>query len=51
MGIEDPTANAATPNPLAPESQAPGRPATPTWADESTIALPLTELFPDDVEE
>jgi hypothetical protein len=51
MGIQDPTPNTVIPDPLAPQNQAPSHPATPAWADESTIALPLAELFADNVEE
>ena len=30
------------------DSQPPVRPERPSWADEATVAVPLTELFPDD---
>lgn len=49
MGIED-----ANPHPDAYdqlEQPTPPRPAPPSWADESTIAVPLSELFGDDPEE
>jgi hypothetical protein len=50
MGIEDPTPQAA-PDHSAQDSQVRSAPATPSWADESTVAIPLTELFADDAEE
>jgi hypothetical protein len=51
MGIQDPAANSPAPDPSAQESQAPPHPAAPGWAEESTVAIPLRELFGDDPEE
>jgi hypothetical protein len=48
MGIEDPAPIIA---PAGSEAAAPARPATPSWADEATVAVPLTDLFTDDREE
>ena len=49
MGIEDVNPNPAGYEQAAP--QAPVRPAPPAWADESTVAVPLSELFPDEADE
>jgi hypothetical protein len=48
VGIEDPAADAAHEQF---ENDPPARPAFPAWADESTVAVPLAELFPDDADE
>jgi hypothetical protein len=50
MGIEDPTPQAAL-DPTAQDSQVRPGPAAPSWADESTVAIPLSELFADKAEE
>jgi hypothetical protein len=51
MGIQEPTPHLATQDPLAQEIQTGSRPEAPAWADESTIAIPLAELFANDAEE
>jgi hypothetical protein len=51
MGIEDPIPTTAAPEPLPAEGQAPPRPTAPAWADESTIAVSLTDLFGDDAKD
>ncbi|MGC9667926.1 hypothetical protein ACNTMW_15390 [Planosporangium sp. 12N6] len=51
MGIEEQPPNIDVPAPFGTKSAAPSRPPAPTWADESTVAVPLAELFGDDAEE
>jgi hypothetical protein len=51
MGIEDPTPDAAALDPFRRDNEPSATHATPSWADESTVAVPLTELFADDTEE
>jgi hypothetical protein len=45
--VADPSEPAAAAG-SAPDSA--GRPPVPSWADEATVAVPLTELFGDDTE-
>jgi hypothetical protein len=49
MGIEEPTPETTAPaeslHSFRGESPVPNR---PSWADEATVAVPLTELFGDD---